>query len=112
MIRVTIAAATMVMCVIAGASAQNDPRTALVERAAWDALARGQAHEAASAFGEAIVRDPRNARLHLGAGIAAMLERRDTDARGAFEAALALDPKLNEARARLGLVQYRLGDVA
>ena len=31
-------------------SAQVDPRTALLERAGWDAVAAGQAHAAAEAF--------------------------------------------------------------
>ncbi len=62
--------------------AQIDPRVALLERAAFDALNRGQAHAAAGAFREAIAADPKNARLRLGAGMAA------------------------------GQIQYRLGDSA
>lgn len=95
----------------ATAAAQIDPRTALLERAGWDALENGWAAQAAAAFREALAADPRNARLHLGAGLAAVQERRDGDARDAFEAALAIDPKLTDARAQLGLVQYRLGDL-
>jgi len=79
--------------------AQIDPRTALIERGAWSALRAGQAHAAAEAFREAIAADPKNARLHLGAGMAASLERRDGDAKDALERALALDAKLIEARA-------------
>ena len=90
--------------------AQIDPRTALLERGAWDALNAGQARVAAEGFREALAADPKNARLHLGAGIAAALERRDTDARDEFERAISLDPKLAQARARLGQIQYRLGD--
>ncbi len=90
--------------------AQIDPHAALVERAAWSALESGQARAAADAFRDAVAADPRNARLHLGAGLAASLERRDTDARDEFERALALDPNLMQARALLGQVQYRLGD--
>src|SRR5262252_6935922 len=92
--------------------AQVDPRGALVERAAWTALNAGQAHAAAEAFREAIAADPRNARLQLGAGLAAALERRDADAKDAFERALALDPKLVPARSLLGQIQYRMGDSA
>jgi len=94
------------------AAAQIDPRAAFAEQAAWDALAAGRAHQAAVAFRDALGADPKNARLHLGAGLAAALERRDADARGEFETALALDPKLVRARAELGLVLYRTGDVA
>ena len=42
--------------------------------------------------------------------MAASLERRDADARDEFERALALDPKLTQARALLGQIQYRMGD--
>lgn len=90
--------------------AQVDPRAALVERAAWAALNAGQAHAAAEGFRDALSVDPKNARLHLGAGMAASLERRDADARDEFERALALDPKLTQARAMLGQIQYRMGE--
>ena len=90
--------------------AQIDPRTALIERAAWNALTAGQARAAADAFREALVADPKNARLHLGAGIAAALERRDADARDEFDRALSFDPKLTQARALLGQMQHRMGD--
>src|SRR5439155_24306658 len=78
---------------------------------AWTALNAGQARAAADAFREALAADPKNARLHLGAGMAASLERRDADARDACERALALDPKLAQARALLGQIQYRMGDL-
>jgi len=94
-----------------GAAAQIDPRTALLEKAGWDALTAGQARAAAENFRAALAADPRNARLHLGAGIAAYLERRDADAGMELERALALDPSLAEARAVLGQVQHRMGDV-
>jgi tetratricopeptide (TPR) repeat protein len=92
--------------------AQIDPRTALLERDGWDALAAGRAHAAADAFRQALAADPRNARLHLGAGMAATLERRDSDARESFERALTLDPRLISARALLGQVLYRMGLVS
>ena len=94
----------------AALGAQVDPRAALIERAAWNALTAGQAHAAADGFREALAADPRNARLHLGAGMAASLERRDADARDEFERALALDPKLAQGRALLGQMQYRMGE--
>jgi tetratricopeptide (TPR) repeat protein len=92
------------------AGAQIDPRTALLERGAWNALNAGQAQAAAEAFREAIQADPKNARLRLGAGMAAALDRRDADAKDEFERALALDPKLTQARALLGQVQHRMAD--
>ena len=92
-------------------AAQADPKTALLERAGWEALAAGRGHDAADAFREAIAGDPKNAELYLGAGAAALLERRDADARQALEYALSLDPKLDRARALLGQVLYRAGDL-
>jgi len=106
----TLVAATAILAGGAIVHAQIDPRTALLERGAWTALTAGQAHAAADAFREAIAADPKNARLHLGAGMAATLERRDADARDEFERALGLDPKLFEARVLLGQIQYRMGD--
>ena len=94
----------------AAPTAQIDPRSALIERAAWTALNAGQAHAAAEGFREALEADPKNPRLHLGAGMAASLERRDADARSEFERALALDPRLMPARAMLGQIQYRMGE--
>src|SRR5580765_8967405 len=88
--------------------AQIDPRTALIERGAWNALTAGQARAAADAFREALAADPKNPRLHLGAGVAAALERRDADARDEFERALSFDPKLTQARALLGQMQHRM----
>jgi tetratricopeptide (TPR) repeat protein len=104
--------AVLLFCLSAVLFAQIDPKTALLERSAWNALNAGQAHAAAEAFREALAADPKNARLHLGAGMAAALERRDADAREEFERALAIDPKLPQARARLGQIQYRRGDAA
>ena len=97
--------------VAAPARAQIDPKTALLERAAWDALAAGQPHAAADEFRQAIASDPKNPRLYLGAGTAAYLERRDADAKEAVDRALALDPRMTRARALLGQVLHRSGDL-
>jgi tetratricopeptide (TPR) repeat protein len=105
-----VVVALVLVAAAARPGAQIDPRTALLERGAWNALNAGHARAAADAFREAIAADPKNGRLHLGAGMAAALERRDTDAKDEFERALALDPKLTQARALLGQVQHRLGD--
>jgi len=109
--RVVATVFVVLTLIVASASAQTDPKTAMLARTGWDALARNQPRDAANAFREAIARDPRNAELHVGAGTAAFLERRDQDARAALERALGLDPTLTSARELLGLVLYRSGDV-
>jgi hypothetical protein len=80
-------------------------------QAGWEALSASKYHEAAIAFQKAIASDPRNARLHLGAGAAAYFERRDTEAQALLRRALELNPALTDARELLGLVLYRTGDV-
>ena len=95
----------------APASAQVDPKTALLEKAGWDALRAGQAHVAADDFRQALDADPQNARLLLGAGTAAFLERRDADAKDALQRALSLDPTLADAERVLGQVLHRSGDL-
>src|SRR5438105_4395020 len=104
-------AALVALLSAAPLAAQPDPQTALVERAAWDALAAGRADAAADGFRQALGRDPKNARLHLGAAMAAALARRDGDARDELERALQLDPALTSARTLLGQTRYRLGDL-
>lgn len=106
-----LAVVLLVAGLAAPARAQIDPRSALLERAAWSALEAGRVREAADAFRDALAADPRNARLHLGAATAAALERRDGDARLECERALTLDPKLTQARRLLGQLEYRGGDV-
>jgi len=94
------------------AAAQVDPRAALLERAAFEALNAGRAHEAAGMFRDALEGDPGNARLHLGAAAAALVEGRNADARDEAERASTLDRTLAQAREILGVAHHRLGDVA
>lgn len=93
------------------ARAQADPKAALLERDGFRLLDAGDARRAADAFSEALQSDPRNARAHLGLGIAAFVERRDADARQALEQALALDANLVDARRYLGQAARRQGDL-
>ena len=93
------------------AAAQADPKAALLERDGFRLLAE-QPRRAAELFQEALLIDPRNGRIHLGAGLAALAERRDADARVEFQRALELAPDLTEAREALGVVLRRQGDLA
>jgi tetratricopeptide (TPR) repeat protein len=82
----------------------------MLEQDGWNAIKAGRGQVAADAFKAAIALDPKNARLHLGAGVAAYLQRRDADAKVALEQALQLDPKLTDARAQLAHVLRRQQD--
>lgn len=104
--------AALLLGVLAGpAFGQIDAQVAALEQAGWKAIATGQPESAATAFRDAIGRNPRNPRLHLGAAVAAYVQRRDEEARSALDRALALDPKMREARELLGQVLYRGGDL-
>src|SRR5688572_27234526 len=91
--------------------AQIDPRTTLLEQSAWKALESEQPESAAAAFREALATDPKNPRLHLGAAVAAFIQRRDIEARAFVDRALSLDPTLPAARELLGRLFYRAGDI-
>jgi tetratricopeptide (TPR) repeat protein len=101
----------MLTLLAAPAAGQIDPGTALLEKSGWEALNAGNLRAAADAFRAAIGADSKNAQLHLGAGTAAYLERRDEDATRALERALVLDPRLTDARLLLGQIRYRGGDL-
>jgi hypothetical protein len=98
-------------CAASAAAQTSDPRIALMERAAWNALANGETKTAADIFREALASDPRNAQLHVGAAAAAFADRRDDDAKNEIDRALSLDSKLTPARLLLGLVLHRRGDL-
>jgi tetratricopeptide (TPR) repeat protein len=91
--------------------AQITPRAALLEQTGWTAFDAGHPEQAAIAFRDALAEDPKNPRLHVGAGAAAYLLRRDEDAKASLERALDLDPVAPGARELLGRVLYRQGDL-
>ncbi len=99
-----------VLLLSGSAFAQSSPKAGILEQDGFAAIKAGRAQDAADAFKAAITLDPKNARLHLGAGLAAFLQRRDADAKAALEQALALDPKFTRARAHLGQVLRRQQD--
>ncbi len=83
----------------------------MLEQEAWAALDAGKAQAAEQAFRDAIALDPKNARLHLGLGTTAFVLRRDADAVASLERALELAPGLTRARAQLGQVAKRQGNL-
>ncbi len=93
------------------AAQTSDPRIVLMERAAWDALAKGQTKTAADIFRQALASDPNNAQLHVGAATAAFADRRDGDARSELDRALSIDAKLASAQQLMGQVLHRQGDL-
>jgi tetratricopeptide (TPR) repeat protein len=94
------------------AAAQGNAESARLSREGWEALDAGRPRQAAEAFESALAWDRSNARMLLGAGLAAYLERRDAEALSFLERALLVDATLDDARLLVGRVLYRRGDMA
>ena len=100
----------LLLAIVMLSTAQNSPRVAMLEQAGWDAIKANRLPAAVEAFREAIALDPKDAALRVGAGVAATLQRHDSEARAHFEQALVLDPGLSIARLQLAHVVRRQGD--
>jgi tetratricopeptide (TPR) repeat protein len=84
---------------------------AMRAEAGWQALQAGDGDKAATVFHEALAKDPRDATLHFGAGIAAHLLGRETDAMQSLKRALQLEPRLIDASSLLGEIERHEGDI-
>lgn len=82
----------------------------MLEQDGWAALKANNLPVAAATFKEAIRLDPKNALLHLGAGMAAFLQRHDAEAKVHLAQALILDPALTLARVQLAQIARRQND--
>ena len=80
-------------------------------RAGWEAIQRGEAEKAASAFREALAMNPRDPNALTGAGVAAHMLGRDDQAMSALKRALDLAPDYAYAAYVLGQVAYAQGDL-
>src|SRR5438093_8791015 len=80
-------------------------------RAAWDAIRDGKNQDAADAFAKALDVEPRDPSLHLGAGLAAYLLGRPTEAQYSLQRALEFAPSLTAASLLLGDILYRGSDI-
>jgi tetratricopeptide (TPR) repeat protein len=101
------------VAVLAAATLLDAQRQSAVEleKAAWQAVRGGRLQEAAETFREALRAEPRDARLLLGAGLAAHLLGQLEEARQHLIAALQAQPSLTEASLLLGQILYQRGDV-
>lgn len=94
--------------------AQGIPGTrAFVEgRNGWQGIRDGRHQDAAAAFAAAIDAEPRDPSLHLGAGLAAYLLGRPTEAQHALQRAIEIAPSLTAASLLLADILYRGSDIA
>jgi tetratricopeptide (TPR) repeat protein len=80
--------------------------------AGFAALEAGDGSKAATAFRRALADDPRNPAALYGAGAAAYLQSRPTDATSWLKQALAIEPGLTAASALLAEIVYHEGDLS
>jgi len=75
------------------------------------ALQAGDSEKAATIFADALRQNPRDASLHVGAGVTAHARGRDDEARRFLKRALELEPRYTAASSLLGEIVYDQGDV-
>jgi tetratricopeptide (TPR) repeat protein len=80
--------------------------------AGFSALDKNDADRAATAFRRALAAEPEHPVALYGAGAAAFLQGRQTDAIGFLKRALQREPRLVQASALLGEIAYRQGDLS
>jgi tetratricopeptide (TPR) repeat protein len=79
--------------------------------AGWKMIQQGEPARAASLFSQALVLRPDDPVLLFGAGVAAHLEGRSSDAQVRLRRVLELNPRFTPASLLLGEILYREGDV-
>ena len=89
--------------------AQGIPGTKsnILGQAGWEAIREGRNQDAADAFSKAVVAEPRDPSLHLGAGLAAYLLGQVSSAQESLQRALVLSPSLTAASLLLGDIHHR-----
>lgn len=105
------AAATSFLLVISTLSVAAQSNVEQIAHAAWQAVERRAADEAAALFGQALSMRPSDPVLTFGAGVAAQLQGRSSDAVAFLRRAIQIEPALTPASALLGELQYRDGDL-
>jgi tetratricopeptide (TPR) repeat protein len=104
--RVAVAIVFVVGSVVAVAG-----QASRAEQAGAQALQDGDADRAAALFADGLQQFPANPNLHFGAGVAAHMRGRDSEARAALQRALELEPQFIGAAALYGELAYEHGDV-
>src|SRR5947207_2996694 len=97
------------MAALGASAAAQAPGSKPVD-AGWQAVRDGDGNAAATAFYEALRRNPKDAVAQFGAGAAAQLLGRDDDGVTSLARALTLEPRLVQAAELLGRIQFQQGD--
>jgi hypothetical protein len=108
-LRSVLAPVLVTLLCVAHTFAQGIPGTKahVLGQAGWEAIRDGRNQDAADAFSKAVIAEPRDPSLHLGAGLAAFLLGQVSSAQEALQRALTLSPSLTAASLLLGDIHHR-----
>jgi tetratricopeptide (TPR) repeat protein len=103
----------VVVLSVSSAAAQGIPgsRAFVQSQAGWNALSEGRHQDALNAFEAAIVSEPRDPSLHVGAGLAAYLMGQLGAAQQSAQRALVLSPSFTAASLLLGDILDKNNDL-
>jgi hypothetical protein len=104
-------AAALCLIVLCTMSVPAQTTVAQLAESGWQAIDKGDADRAATSFRQALTLRPRDPVLNLGAGVAAHLQGRDSDASAYLQKAVQYDPTLTPASSLLGELAYRGGNL-
>ena len=104
-----VAALTLIVLSVTESAAQGIPGTKAhaLGQAGWDAIREGRNQEAADAFSAAVIAEPRDPSLHMGAGLAAYLLGQVSSAQQSLLRALTISPSFTAASLLLGDIHHR-----
>ena len=100
-----------VFVLLAASQASGQSTASDLADAGWRAIKAADADRAASLFRDALLREPRDAGMNYGAGVAAHLQGRDDEASRHLKKALEIEPRFSSASALLGEIAYHDGDL-
>jgi len=102
-----------VVCALAlgATAASGQSTTTQLAVAGWQAIEANDAEKAASLFRDALSRQPRDAELLYGSGVAAHLQGREADALRLLQKSLEIEPRFTGASELLGEIAYREGEL-
>ena len=112
-LRSVLAPVLVALLVVVHTFAQGIPGTKayVLGQSGWDAIRDGRNQDAADAFSKAVIAEPRDPSLHLGAGLAAYLLGQLSSAQESLHRALTLAPSLTAASLLLGDIHHRSNEL-
>src|SRR4029453_13750255 len=103
--------AVLCLSVLSAAPLHAQSAAAELNEAGWKMIQQGEPARAAKLFAEALTQRPDEPVLLYGAGVAAQLQNRASEAKPKLQRALEVNPRFTPASLLLGEIIYREGDL-